>query len=60
MGTWPRSEIEEAFEEYQRRAAASGASGDWRPWADLFTEDADYIEHLYGTMHGRDEIYRWI
>ena len=60
MGQWSRAEIEEAFAEYQRRAAASGASGDWRPWADLFTEDAEYIEHLYGRMHGREAIYEWI
>ena len=60
VGQWPRAEIETAFAEYQRRAAESGASGDWRPWADLFTEDAEYIEHLYGRMHGREAIYTWI
>ena len=43
MGSWPRSEIESAFVEYQRRAAEAGASGDWRPWADLFTEDARFV-----------------
>jgi len=41
-------------------AQESGRTGDWRPWADMFTEDATYIEHHYGTMHGRDEILRWI
>ena len=60
MGQWPWAEIEEAFVEYQRRADESGTSGDWRPWADLFTEDAEYIEHLYGRMHGREAIYEWI
>ena len=60
MGQWSKEEIETAFVEYQRRAAESGAGGDWRPWADLFTEDAEYIEHLYGRMHGREAIYRWI
>ena len=38
----------------------AGRTGDWRPWADLFTEDADYVEHHYGTFHGRDAIQAWI
>ncbi len=60
MGQWTRDEIEDAFGEYQRVAAASGATGDWRQWADLFTEDARYVEHLYGRMEGREAIYEWI
>ncbi len=35
-------------------------SGEWRDWADLFTEDAVYLEHTFGTFHGPDEIYEWI
>jgi hypothetical protein len=57
MAHWPRSEIESAFIEYQQRAATAGASADWRAWADLFTEDATYIEHHYGTVTGREAIY---
>jgi hypothetical protein len=60
MGQWSRAEIDEAFTEYQRQAAACGASGEWRTWADLFTEDARYVEHLYGRMEGREAIYSWI
>jgi len=60
MGAWSRAELESAFEEYQRRAAESGASGDWGPWADLFTEDATYIEHHYGEFRGRAAILEWI
>ena len=41
-------------------AAEAGASGDWDPWADLFTEDAEYFEHLYGTFQGREAIRTWI
>ena len=60
MGTWSRAELESAFVEYQKRAAESGASGDWAPWADLFTEDATYIEHHYGEFRGRAAILEWI
>lgn len=50
-------EVEEAFLQYWRL----GAVGEqWEAWADLFTEDALYVEHVLGTMHGRDEIKRWI
>ena len=41
-------------------AAAAGASGDWNQWADLFTEDAEYFEHLYGKFQGREAIRAWI
>ena len=60
MGRFSRAEIEEAFELYQRTALAAGTSGDWDAWADLFTEDATYVEHLYGTMGGREAIRKWI
>ncbi len=60
MGRWSRDELEEAFQIYQETALKAGTSGDWRPWADLFTEDATYIEHHYGTFGGREAIYNWI
>jgi hypothetical protein len=60
MGRWSRAEIEEAFGDYQRVALEAGTSGDWNPWAELFTEDATYVEHLFGTLGGREAIRRWI
>ncbi len=60
MGRWSRDEIEEAFERYQRAALVAGTTGDWNGWADLFTEDATYVEHHYGTLGGREAIRRWI
>ena len=60
MGRFSRQEITEAFERYQQRAAEAGRTGDWNPWADQFTEDATYVEHLYGEFHGREEIRAWI
>jgi ketosteroid isomerase-like protein len=60
MGEYTRDEIEQAYAHYRAAAAEAGASGDWDPWADLFTEDAVYIEHLYGTFTGREAIRTWI
>ncbi len=60
MGQWSRSELDAAHEKFQAAAATAGRSGDWRVWADMFTEDATYIEHHYGKFNGREEIYKWI
>ena len=60
MGRWTRDEIEEAFAGYQKAALAAGTTGDWNGWADLFTEDATYVEHHYGVLGGREAIRRWI
>jgi len=60
MGKYERQEIEDAFENYQAMALKAGNSGDWNCWADLFTEDATYVEHLFGTFGGREAIRNWI
>jgi len=60
MGHWTRAELEAAHEHYQQVAAAAAASGDWGQWADLFTDDAQYVEHHFGEFRGRDEIKQWI
>ena len=60
MTRWTRQELEDAFATYQNAAAKAARTGDWAPWADLFTDDAEYVEHLFGTMHGRDAIRSWI
>ena len=57
MAAHSREEVEEAFIHYIR----TGAVGeDWSAWADLFTDDATYLEHVLGHRHGRDEIKTWI
>lgn len=60
MGRFSREEIEEAFDHYRKVALEAGTSGDWNAWAELFTEDATYVEHVFGTMGGREAIRRWI
>jgi hypothetical protein len=57
MAGHSRDEVDEAFRHYWR----TGAVGeDWEAWADLFTDDADYVEHVLGSMRGRAEIKSWI
>ena len=60
MSQWSRAEIEEALAIYQAASKKAGETGDWRDWADRFTEDATYVEHFFGTMVGRETIYEWI
>ena len=57
---YDRLELEEQFLAYQARGREAAASHDWNPWADQFTEDATYVEHLYGSFEGREAIRRWI
>jgi hypothetical protein len=60
MGQWSRDEIERAFRDYSQAVVEIGNSSDWSRYADLFTEDAVYLEHVYGEMHGRQRIREWI
>jgi hypothetical protein len=53
-------EIDDAFQRYVNAAAAAGESANWRPWAECFTADVKYIEHLYGEFNGREEVLAWI
>ncbi len=57
---WSREELEEAHRHYMETAGRCAASGEWREWADLFTDDAVYLEHTFGTFRGPEEIYDWI
>jgi ketosteroid isomerase-like protein len=56
----PRSEVEEAFANYQVVSAEAASSGNWDTWADQFTDDAIYVEHHYGVMRGQPAIRTWI
>jgi hypothetical protein len=60
MGRWTRDELENAFANFQKVALHAGTTGDWAAWADLFAEDATYIESNYGQMGGRAAIKKWI
>jgi hypothetical protein len=57
MSRFSRDELERAFQHYWR----TGAVGEnWDAWADLFTADATYVEHVLGNMNGREAIRAWI
>lgn len=60
MPTFTRDELEAAFRHYEATARRASEMHDWSLWADLFTPDATYWEHLYGRMRGREEIRAWI
>jgi len=57
MGAFSHRELDEAFRHYW----GTGAVGeDWSAWADLFTEDVEYVEHFLGRMRGREAVRAWI
>ena len=57
MAGFAREEIEAAFVRYWRCGAIAE---DWDAWVDCFTEDVLYVEHVLGTMHGREAVRAWI
>ena len=60
MGRFSLEELKQAFEAYDETRIRCSETGDWSQYADLFTEDADYYEHAYGDMRGREQIREWI
>jgi hypothetical protein len=57
MGKFAASELDAAFRTYWQ----TGAVGEnWDAWAELFTEDALYVEHVLGNLHGQEGIRNWI
>ncbi len=59
-GRWDRQELQAAHDHYVSVANEVARTGDWRPWVELFTEDAEYIEHHFGVFRGRAAILTWI
>lgn len=57
MGRFSRDELERAFQKYWRTGAVEE---DWDGFAEMFTEDATYVEHVLGSMKGREQIRAWI
>lgn len=55
-----RQELEREFDAYVARGVEAGRTGGWSTWADQFTDDAVYVEHLFGRFEGREAIRDWI
>ena len=60
MGRYTRAEVDEGLARYDEVVAECTRSGDWAPFADVFTEDCVYTEHAYGVFHGREAVREWI
>jgi hypothetical protein len=52
-----RDEVEAAFRHY---FMTGPVLEDWVAWAHLFTDDAVYTDHFWGTFHGPAQIQAWI
>jgi hypothetical protein len=52
-----RGEVEAAFQHFW---TVGNVDENWDAWPALFTEDVRYFEHVYGEMHGRAAVARWI
>jgi hypothetical protein len=60
ISKFTKGELKEAFRHYRQVKDECSKSGDWKPFARLFTKDCYYVEHAYGVFHGRDEVERYI
>jgi uncharacterized protein (TIGR02246 family) len=60
MSRFPLDEIRQAYEHFVAVSDDCAATGDYNAFADLFTEDCTYVEHVFGQMHGREEVRNWI
>lgn len=56
---FPAEEIRSAYAAFHEQVEGFVATGDWSGYAELFTEDAEYVEHAMGTFRGREEIRAW-
>lgn len=59
MTRFTAAEISEAYADMHTRVQEHARTGDWHDYALSFTEDAEYVEHAFGTFRGRDEIRDW-
>jgi hypothetical protein len=53
MPAYDHQEVDEAFQHWWN---VGNIQEDWLSWTELFTPDAVYAEHFWGTFVGRDQI----
>jgi hypothetical protein len=54
------SDLAEVEREFRRYFMTGPVLEDWAAWAHLFTDDATYFDHFYGTFTGPDEITKFL
>lgn len=57
---WMNADVHEAYEHFSRVSDDCAASADYNRFADLFTNDCTYIEHVFGEMYGQAAVRKWI
>jgi hypothetical protein len=55
--SFPRDEVEQAFQRYFKVGIVNE---DWVAWSKLFTDDATYHDHFWGTFRGPAEIEQFL
>lgn len=60
MAKYTIDELRVAFEHFSKVSDDCSATADYNVFADLFTEDCTYVEHVFGEMHGREAVRAWI
>lgn len=60
MPRFPPEELREAYEHFRAVSDECAATADYNAFAELFTDDCTYIEHVFGEMHGREAVRSWI
>jgi hypothetical protein len=54
------TDASEVEREFRRYFMTGPVLEDWYGWAHLFTDDATYFDHFYGTFTGPDEITKFL
>ena len=60
MAKYPTDELRAAYQHFSLVSDDCAASTDYNAFADLFTDDCTYVEHVFGEMHGREAVREWI
>lgn len=58
-GPFSEQEIADAYHAMHVDVQRYAARGQWDDFALHFTEDAEYVEHAFGTFRGREAIRDW-
>jgi hypothetical protein len=57
---FPLTELQDAYENFKAVSDRCAELADYNAFADLFTQDCTYVEHVFGEMHGREAVRHWI